>query len=89
MDTRLLLAIMDRKLRNVDRFLAIRYTVLKAQNKISKQSDINFTTTGYKLGKDCLKMLYSPICVCEQRSSLYIIQTVYLGFYFILCSCKA
>ena len=24
-----------RKLRNVDRFLAIRYTVLKAQNKIS------------------------------------------------------
>ena len=46
MDTRLLLAIMDRKLQNVDRFLAICYTVLKAQNKISKQSDINFTTTG-------------------------------------------
>ena len=40
MDTRLLLAIMDRKLRNVDRFLAIRYTVLKAQNKISKQTYI-------------------------------------------------
>jgi hypothetical protein len=33
MDTRLLLAIMDR-------FLAIRYTVLKAQNKISKQTYI-------------------------------------------------
>jgi hypothetical protein len=40
MDTRLLLAIMDRKLRNVDRFLAIRYKVLKAQNKISKQTYI-------------------------------------------------
>jgi hypothetical protein len=40
MDTRLLLAIMDRKLRNDDRFLAIRYTVLKAQNKISKQTYI-------------------------------------------------
>jgi hypothetical protein len=37
MDTRLLLAIMDHKLRNVDRFLAICYMVLKAQNKISKQ----------------------------------------------------
>ena len=37
MDTRLLLGIMDR---NVDRFLAIRYTVLKAQNKISKQTYI-------------------------------------------------
>jgi hypothetical protein len=30
-DTRLLLAIMDRKLRNVDRFLVIRYTVLKSE----------------------------------------------------------
>jgi hypothetical protein len=36
-----------------------------------------------------LKMLCSPICACAQRSPLFIIQTVYLGFYFILCSCKA
>jgi hypothetical protein len=35
-----------------------------------------------------LKMRYSPICACAQRIPLYL-QTVYLGFYFILCSCKA
>ena len=33
MDARLLLAIMARKLRNVYRFLAIRYTVLKGKIK--------------------------------------------------------
>jgi hypothetical protein len=27
-----------------------------------------------------LKMRYSPICACAQRSLLFIIQTVYLGF---------
>jgi hypothetical protein len=29
-----------------------------------------------------LKMRYSPICACAQSSPLFIIQTVYLGFYF-------
>jgi hypothetical protein len=77
MDTRLLLAIMDRKIKSVNRRILldlalIYYNWLKIKQRLLKdavQSDLR--------------------TVCEQRSPLFIIQAVYLGFYFILCSCKA
>jgi hypothetical protein len=57
-------------------------------------SDPNGTAVVFEFGKsqfipNYLKMRYSKICACAQRSPLFIIQTVYLGFYFILWSCKA
>ena len=49
-------------------------------------SDSNGTDVVFEFGKSIYSQLFID---AVQRRPLFIIQTVYLGFYFILWSCKA